>query len=289
MQTLNQHITLLRNYSESHLQINSFGVGDAWELVESFTQTNGVIGEDGTVIPNRTYPVMWVEVNGSNLSGNQLTDNYTIYFADLVNKDERNEAEVLSDMKQLCLDLAAYFKQDEDYESNMNVSLEFTLDDFTEKFNDEVAGWQMSLQITQPYLYNECAIPKLPIDTAGLTNCRPVTIYEDGVLVDTVPSGSSYSYTASSSDVDILINGSAWGTFTSPATEDIPVQNTVGTNLGNKVGLNWEIADITLTQPNGDNETKVAGINLCDTAILNLKQFCLTKVVIQNTIVSLII
>lgn len=199
MQTLNQHITLLRNYSESHLQINSFGVGDAWELVESFTQTNGVIGEDGEVVASRTYPVMWVEVNGSVLSGNQLTDTYNIYFADRVNKDERNEAEVLSDMKQLCLDLAAYFKQDESYESNMTVNLEFSMEDFTEKFNDEVAGWIMTLQIRQPYQYNECAIPKLPIDTSGLSNCLPVTIYEDGVLVDTIPAGGSYSYTSTES------------------------------------------------------------------------------------------
>jgi hypothetical protein len=198
MQTLNQHITLLRNYSESHFQINSFGVGDSWELIESFTNTNGVIGEDGEVVTNRTYPVMWVEVNGSNLSGNVLTDSYNIYFADLVNKDERNEAEVLSDMKQLCLDLAAYFKQDSGYESNMNVNFEFSMEDFTERFNDEVAGWVMSLQITQPYQYNECAIPKLPVDTDGLANCKPVTIYADSVLVDTIPSGGSYSYTTSS-------------------------------------------------------------------------------------------
>jgi len=159
MQTLNQHITLLRNYSNSHLQINSFGVGDAWELVESFTQSNGVIGEDGTVVANRTYPVMWVEISSSNLSGNVLTDNYNIYFADLVNKDERNETEVLSDMKLLCLDLAAYLKQSSDISDLMNINFEFTFDDFTEKFNDEVAGWVMSLQVTQPYNYSLCAVP----------------------------------------------------------------------------------------------------------------------------------
>jgi hypothetical protein len=68
-------------------------------------------------------------------------------------------------------------------------------------------------------------------------------------------------------EVDILINGSAWGSFTVPDTEDIPVKNTAGTNLGSKVGANWQIANITLTQPNGSNESKVAGINLACTLI----------------------
>jgi hypothetical protein len=68
-------------------------------------------------------------------------------------------------------------------------------------------------------------------------------------------------------EVDVLINGSAWGSFTAPDTEDIPVKNTAGTNLGSKVGVNWQIANITLTQPNGSNESKVAGINLACTLI----------------------
>lgn len=166
MQTLNQHITLLRSYSESHLQINSFGVGDAWELVESFTQTNGVIGEDGEVVANRTYPVMWVEIAGSNLSENKLTDSYNIYFADLVNKDERNEIEVLSDTKLLCLDLCAYLKHSDELNGLLNINFEFTMDDFTEKFNDEVAGWVMTLQFTQPYNYSLCAVPKTNTPTS---------------------------------------------------------------------------------------------------------------------------
>ena len=165
MQTLNQHITLLRNYSESHLQINSFGVGDSWELIESFTNTNGVIGEDGTVVTNRIYPVMWVEVSGSNLSGSQLTDSYNIYFADLVNKDERNEIEVLSDMKLLCLDLASYLKQSDELNGLLNINFEFSMEDFTERFNDEVAGWVMTLQFIQPFNYSLCAVPKLNAPT----------------------------------------------------------------------------------------------------------------------------
>lgn len=159
MQTLNQHITLLRNYSENHLQINSFGVGDAWELVESFTKTNGVVGEDGTVDTNRTYPVMWVEVNGSSVSGNDLIDNYNIYFADLVEKDERNETDVLSDMKLLCLDLMSYLYKSTNINGQMEVVRSFTMTDFTEKFGDEVSGWILSVSFKQPFTYNLCAVP----------------------------------------------------------------------------------------------------------------------------------
>lgn len=205
MQTLNQHITLLRNYSSVHWQINSFGVGDAWELVESFTKTNGVIGEDGTVDKFRNYPVMWVEVNGSSLSGSVLTDSYNIYFADLVNKDERDELEVLSDMKQLCLDVAAYLKQSSDIETNMDVILEFTMEDFTEKFNDEVAGWTLSVQIKQPYQYNLCAVPKSDSPT-GFSNCKAVTV-TDGATVTEVPSGGAYTCVNDSFTYDLYFDG----------------------------------------------------------------------------------
>lgn len=68
-------------------------------------------------------------------------------------------------------------------------------------------------------------------------------------------------------DVTIQINSAAWSTEAAGSTENIPVKNTAGTNLGSKVGANWEIANITLTDTDASTSSKVAGINLACTLI----------------------
>lgn len=71
-------------------------------------------------------------------------------------------------------------------------------------------------------------------------------------------------------DVTITINSAAWSTEAPGSTENIPVKNTAGTALGSKVGLNWEIANITFTDTDAVASSKVAGTNFSATLIPNL-------------------
>jgi hypothetical protein len=101
--------------------------------------------------------------------------------------------------------VAAYLKQSSDIETNMDVILEFTMEDFTEKFNDEVAGWILSVQIKQPYQYNLCAVPKSDSPT-GFSNCKAVTV-TDGATVTEVPSGGDYTCVNDSFTYDLYFDG----------------------------------------------------------------------------------
>ena len=145
MQTLNQHISLFESFANNHKQVHSFGNGDLWELTETENE--------------RVYPLMWVQIDPSSVDGNQILENYTVVFCDLVHPDESDENEVLSDQKQIALDFISYLKASEDVVKTMNVVKSSSLTPFTEKWEDVLSGWIITIQIRQPFIYDLCSVP----------------------------------------------------------------------------------------------------------------------------------
>jgi hypothetical protein len=145
MQTLNQHISLFRNFAESHKQINSFGVGELWEL----TEKNG----------DRVYSIMWMVIEPSSVTGNELIRNFTFVFADIVRPDESNENDVLSDEQQKALDLLSFLRFSDDIDDETDIIKSSTITPFTEKFEDNLAGCIVTVQIKQAFIYNYCDAP----------------------------------------------------------------------------------------------------------------------------------
>lgn len=145
MKTLNQHITLLREFANSHYQIHSFGVGDTWEINSS-----------GTVCPS-----MNVIIGDVSVDDQTITDNYEIYIYDYVRHDEINETFSLSQMKQICLDLLAYLDKSTALGDTGDIGLSHSLSPFTEGFDGRYSGWILSLQIIQSFNYDNCNVPKI--------------------------------------------------------------------------------------------------------------------------------
>jgi hypothetical protein len=146
MLSLNQILTLLADKQSNHAELSSgtFYFGDPWE----FGASNEI-----------TYPFMGVTLNNTNLAGNIHTTSLQIFFCDLVHKDESNEQNVLSDLQTIALDIYSQVKSDlEDY-YKATVSNAATLEDFTERFDDEVSGWQLTLNIEQFYDRSTCETP----------------------------------------------------------------------------------------------------------------------------------
>jgi hypothetical protein len=77
---------------------------------------------------------------------------------DRVSKDEGNEDEVLSDTKQICLDIIAQLDKSTLYDFKLETE-SIELVPFTDKFEDEVAGWQFTLSLKSGWDKNRCAIP----------------------------------------------------------------------------------------------------------------------------------
>jgi hypothetical protein len=63
------------------------------------------------------------------------------------------------------------------------------------------------------------------------------------------------------SEIELTINGSAFETLTE-SPSNIVVENSLGTTLGSKVGTDWQIADITVTDSDGTTSSVAAGVNV---------------------------
>src|SRR5687768_1498624 len=145
MKTLNQHITILREFANNHLQVHSFGVGDTWEI-----NSSGVV-----------CPAMNVVIGDTSIDEGQITDTYEIYFYDMVRHDEINETNSLSIMKQICLDLLGYLEQSTALSSLGDLSPSHSISPFTEAFDGRYSGWVLTLNIIQAFNYDNCNIPRL--------------------------------------------------------------------------------------------------------------------------------
>jgi hypothetical protein len=251
--SLNQLIKIFSDFADSHFQINSFGFGEVFEA-------------NGNPKVTGNTPTLWVFPTQATPLENTTIYSFDVRCWDLVTKGEENENDVLSDCQQTLFDFIQFIKHNEIFD--INVSGDPSLTPFTEQLADDVTGWECSIDIEVNSINSDCMIPMGVITPfPNPLNCEPVIVTDNGNQI-TLDAGDTYTCLGGGcGDVDVLINGSTWGSFTAPDTEDIPVKNTAGTNLGSKVGANWQIANITLTQPNGSNESKVAGINLACTLI----------------------
>lgn len=142
MQTINNLVKVFSDIATNHKQINSFGFGDLWE-VEASGELKGV--------------AMWLVLGDAAINNKTLSNKFTILIMDLVNKDETNENEVLSDTLQIAIDVYTLLN-DNDID-NYTIVKSPTFAPFTERFDNEWAGWTLEVTINQPFLNALCEVP----------------------------------------------------------------------------------------------------------------------------------
>ena len=150
--TYNQIIEQFKIFASLHKQVQNFGNGDLWEIVEH------------NQLVDFNYPLFWVADQPATLGDGTFTWNFNIMAMDLVNKDESNENDVKSDMCQVLLDAVAYFEQQNVSSSlidwkRINLVRGSTLNSFTERFEDELTGFGMNIGFKMPFAYDNCDIP----------------------------------------------------------------------------------------------------------------------------------
>jgi len=206
--TLNQIVQQLQEIANNHLQVNTWGFGDIWEIAAS-----------GDI----QYPLNCVTLEGVDVSTSAKTETYkfSLLFMDAVKNGEVNETEVLSDQLSIAKDFLAQLKHPSyDWNFQDNVS---TLEDFTERFVDSVSGWKMSIAFVLPFTSDRCAMPYVG-NVSPSAVCPVVTIYSSiGTIITTVAAGGSYTTTATScgGTYEIYVNGvlNQSGTSTNFVTE----------------------------------------------------------------------
>jgi hypothetical protein len=140
--TYNQIIQQFQEFANAHKQINEFGNGDLWEVVQH-----------DSLLKDFNYPLLFVQ-------DSFITNGFNILVMDKANEGTV-ETEVKSDTLLILLDTIAYFEKL--YTDNWKfVKIEKTgsISSFTERFDDTLTGWTMSMQLKQPLEYDECQIPQ---------------------------------------------------------------------------------------------------------------------------------
>ena len=139
--TINNFKTLFNSIADNHFQIKSFGWGKVQDIE----------GVDAA-----KYVRMWVVPGPSTILDNTIERTFTILIFDLVQKDQSNETEVLSDTEQILDDVVRIIKYDND---NYTITNQPTLNPFTERFGDDTTGYSAEITIETDHLESTCDIP----------------------------------------------------------------------------------------------------------------------------------
>ena len=208
-----------KDFADNHLQIKDYGYGDLWEISSSQATQ---------------YPLFWVSPQPSSISGNDINYNFNILIGDRLEDGDGNKVEVESDTFQIGLDLLATLNLNQD----VDLDKSNTLTPFIHDFKDRIAGHLITLSVSAPFDYNECAVPTTGTPTPPTSSC-PVAI--------------------------ITINGVSYGSVSSGGTEDIAVVDGFGTPVGSLVSGNWVV---TASCPNASAVLKnSAGTTISTTSI----------------------
>jgi hypothetical protein len=151
MKSLNQLIKSFSDFADAHGQINSFGVGDLWEVGMS---------------TELQYPLLWIQPTETKIIKGEAetfaisTTKFRVFILDRVKKDETNEMEVLSDTTQIGHDLVKNIDQNPIFLSgNYTLNEEDVLMEYvTEKLKDEVSGVYMQMTFSYPF-NSGCSTP----------------------------------------------------------------------------------------------------------------------------------
>lgn len=272
MKSLNQIIAELEDFATAHWQIHTFGHGDVWEISP---QSSGIV-----------YPVLWMVPQTATPTLNEVVDEFTILCMDLVDSGERNETEVLSDTRQIMLDVCAYYRQTH---TNAYI-IEFggSIQPFTERYPERVSGHSLTIRIKQPHDYNLCAVPANTVPVPPIPSCADATVQNaasnptyqasvasggslvlpqlkvldsDGVtpiLANYIPNTSGFAVTCTPptcADATITVNTNPFGTAPSGGSLNVPVVNGGDNPVGSKQGSEWVI---------GNNATFINGTQVTD-------------------------
>ncbi len=143
--SLNQLVAKLEAIQQSHLILKGFKFCDVADLEAE----NSLL-----------YPLLWCDVMPSTFATKIVVVNMQVSILDIVKKDLSNEKDVLSDCLQLISDVIAELRNPingDDFLIDDNVSVTPIKD----SYQDEVAGWNCSLQFTIMNPYNRCEVPSL--------------------------------------------------------------------------------------------------------------------------------
>ena len=186
MQSWNTIKRSLKEFSESHPLVNSFGTGNILDP-DSAQITNFVTPE----IDRIYYPLVFATLDGARFGSNSATFTVGLVFMDKIEESQKvadrptgsnalnfqtlQPDEVMSDMTQLAGDFMIKYQRT--FGNDFDISVDANVDYFVDRFGDRVAGCRAMLTFNVPLALSICQIP---------TPANPDICYYDAVenLID---------------------------------------------------------------------------------------------------------
>lgn len=151
--TFKQILTYFSQIGYNHEQIRSFGWGDFKQLT---------MDVETKIEP--LYPRMYIVPGPVDLKTNEINYSFSIVIADIINENQDNLEEVLSDNLSIAQDIFTVFHQS--YTERSGNFSNFVVADFEpdvvpfiEQYETTLGGWTMNLKLSQPFDYNSCLVP----------------------------------------------------------------------------------------------------------------------------------
>jgi hypothetical protein len=148
--TLNQFILIYKDIAERHEQVNDF------LAVQDFDITN-----DST----HSYPLLVVNPISSNLPRTEngytsLNTTFDLQVIDLVNKNNNNDLEVLSDTQQILNDVVNELSTHPDYiNDSIDIVGDVGFEPLRGVYTNDVDGWKVTIEFQQPNKISYCTNP----------------------------------------------------------------------------------------------------------------------------------
>ena len=142
----------LKQLGAKHHQISTTTSGDIFDI---------------DLMKNTLYPLMHINPVNVTTGTVGLTYNFQIFIMDLVDTDNANEEEVYSDTLQTCIDIISIFRNSK-WQAQLTLNInapvyytegDYTIEPFTERFDQEVTGWVFTIGILVENNFQTCNIP----------------------------------------------------------------------------------------------------------------------------------
>jgi hypothetical protein len=164
--TYNNVINTLKNIGDKHHQISTVTTGDIYDI---------------NLQKMEKLPLMHINPVNVQTGESQLVFNFQIFICDLVSEKEdwtdanfqsahrlSNQQEVLSECLQITVDIISMLRHsihqsaenvdDLDYPIYFTEG-QFTIEPFTERFDNELTGWVFPVGVVVPNNFDSCNIP----------------------------------------------------------------------------------------------------------------------------------
>ena len=150
--TYNNLIDTLKELGEKHHQISTTTTGDIYDI---------------DLEKNTLYPLMHINPINVTTASFGLTYNFQIFVMDLVEPDNANEQDVYNDVLQTCIDIISIFRNSK-WQAQLTLDIDapvyftegdYTLEPFTERFDQAVTGWVFQIGIVVANDFQSCEIP----------------------------------------------------------------------------------------------------------------------------------